>query len=529
MNKKRFFACMLALLFAALPLCSCARNPEDPSDGPQTPEKPFTSADFADALVFALRSQSTFTIGFDIMEKHDYNPTFSMEKVLFSRLEADFADPDDVRFLYRAQRNPEAAVADVILFYERGQLYVKDGDVRYRQSRTSEQALGGLPTDPLAVLFGEDLGTVFSKGTLASNADGSRTATAEVPVSHYSDNVRGFLETLGIVQSEYAQNVYGDIRVRADMKDGRLLSYGVTVETEMLLRDGTSYPVVYTVSATYGDPASGASPALPDSEKGLVYLEAEPEITEISAGDFAARFRKSNAVANLALYTRMTTNAVATYEFSGNTVSVPLLNVTEVDASDPMAPRIAVVETKNTLGTIKKTEIYYKDDTYYYAQGNSRFSMPYPAEEYIANVEASAKENEAAGLTARFLTEAMLANAVFTVNPDQSVTAVMTFDGESQRENLFYNIKSLYNDEFSRMQDVSVSETRVCITLDRFNHLLSYTLETAVSAVSNGMPSVLKYSIQYGFDYSELPREIDFPDDLNSEKYPLRGGDVMEL
>ena len=89
------------------------------------------------------------------------------------------------------------------------------------------------------------------------------------------------------------------------------------------------------------------------------------------------------------------------------------------------------------MGILHKTEIYYKDDVYYYAEDENRFSVPYPADEYLANVEASAAEKEAAGITSYFLTAEMLKNASFTVNPDQSVSAVMEFDGNSQQKNIF--------------------------------------------------------------------------------------------
>ena len=142
--------------------------------------------------------------------------------------------------------------------------------------------------------------------------------------------------------------------------------------------------------------------------------------------------------------------------------------------------------------------------------------MPYPAEEYLANVEAIAKEKAEAGITTFFLSAQMLEQASFTIGPDQSVNAVMEFDGNSQQKNIFYQINSIYNDDLYEMQNVSILKSTLAVTLDRFNHMTSYTLTVTASIEWNGVQAIATYSIRYHLNDSETPREIDFPDDLES-------------
>ena len=109
----------------------------------------------------------------------------------------------------------------------------------------------------------------------------------------------------------------------------------------------------------------------------------------------------------------------------------------------------------------------------------------------------------------------MLKNASFTVNPDQSVSAFMEFDGTAQKKNIFYHIDSIYNDDLEEFNGVLHSAS-LSVTLDRFNYLRSYTLTVTASIESNGTKALATYAIQYHFEYSETPREIDFPDDLDN-------------
>jgi hypothetical protein len=55
----------------------------------------------------------------------------------------------------------------------------------------------------------------------------------------------------------------------------------------------------------------------------------------------------------------------------------------------------------------------------------------------------------------------------------------------------------------------------LAVTLDIFNYLRAYTLTVTTAVDSNGVTAQVTYTIQYHFDYSETPREIDFPDDLD--------------
>ena len=140
---------------------------------------------------------------------------------------------------------------------------------------------------------------------------------------------------------------------------------------------------------------------------------------------------------------------------------------------------------------------------YYYTANGRRFAISYPAEEYLADVEAAAKEKAEAGISSFFLSADMLANAVLTVNPDQSVSAVMDFDGTTQEKNIFHQIKSVYNDDLSVMMNGEFLSCSLAVTLDRFNYLTSYTLTVTAEIESNGTRALATYAIQYHFDYSE--------------------------
>ena len=120
------------------------------------------------------------------------------------------------------------------------------------------------------------------------------------------------------------------------------------------------------------------------------------------------------------------------------------------------------------------------------------------------------------GITTFFLSAQMLEQASFTIGPDQSVSAVMEFDGNSQQKNIFYQINSIYNDDLYEMQNVSILKSTLAVTLDRFNHMTSYTLTVTAAIEWNGVQAIATYAIQYHLDYSETPREIDFPNDLES-------------
>ena len=524
--KKRIFACFLALLFLIAALTSCRKAPSDgsdsSSDASQAPMPDGLSEiqQFVSRLQYALQNVGQSEIDFDVREKHIYNDTTSVEKALFVKWTSDFSDDGHPRFSYALKRSLSAEKPEHLLFYENGFLYVKNGELRYRQPAELTQAIGSIPFDALTGLLGDRPAQAFADASVTKNADGSLTATATLSLADYAENTVAYLGGFGIEAGGIASNIGGTpspLTVSVTMDADRIVS--CTVQSTMQARNaqGGVYPVAYTVRAVYGEIGDAFAVAFPEGEARADYREAEAEMTEIDADAFLARFEKSDENADRALYTEMITNAAATYEMAqGYSVTVPLMNVTKIDLSDPKAPKIAMVETKDVMGSVRKTEIYYKDDTYYCDQNGYRFTMHYPAEDYLANVEASAQEKAESGITTMFLTRDMLENAVFTVGSDQSVTASVSFDGETQKQNIFYQILSLYNDDLAAMQNVVFLDARVTVTVDRFNDLRSYALCVSVSAESNGTAAVMHYNVQYILDYSEAPRAIDFPDDLES-------------
>ena len=523
MNTKRILSCLLAVFLTVSILTSCTVDLPDNTQSSQTTTQtndPDTAArDFADRLQNAVLNEIQSDISFEVRENHNYTPPSSMEKTMFAKWQSDFSDSKNPRFLYSMQRNPKAESPDLLIFYDKGFFYVKDSTSQYRQPAAPDPSRAKIPCDGLKALFGEGLAEAFREAVITKNADGTETATVSISIFTKIESLAEYLTIFGIEASGHVYGMDGDpceIFVSVCMDGPRLLSYRIEAIMSGFDMHGEMYPISYTVNAVFHGIESNFSPALPDEEARAGYMEAEPEITDISAEEFLKRFEKSDEKSNTAVYTEMVTNSTVTYEFSENYwVKIPILNVTAIDLSKPRAPKLSVVESKlDAMGILRKKEMYYKDDMYFYSENGNRFSVPYPAEEYLANVEASAKEKEEAGITAFFLSAEMLENAIFTVGPDQSVSAVMDFDGSLQKKNIFYHIKSVYNDDLASMQNADIQSASLALTLDRFNYLTSYTLTVTAAIESNGTKALATYVIQYHFDYSETPKEIDFPDDL---------------
>ena len=532
MNKKYISVRLLAVLLAVCLFTSCGQNGSSgettDSSSSQTHAPTVTAPDLAEKILDAVLNENQSDVDFEIREKHEYAPASVMEKALVAKWISDFSDRESPKFSYSAQRNPSAEEPEILLFFDGGYFYVKDAENSYRMPSSPAQAMEGIPRNALTALFGESIAKVFSTASLTENKDGTVTATVNLPLGDHADTLVPYLNAFGIEPSAEAygtENGPSPLTVSVTVSsDGSLLSY--RLETVMKARrQANIYPVTYTVSAVYNPIEEGFEVPLPDAQAREDYEEAEPLIESITAEGFLDRFKKSDEKSNGAVYTEMITNATATYEFSnGVFATIPLLNVTALDLSKPRAPKVSIVETKvNAMGLIQKTETYYKNDTYYFSSGGNRFSRPYPAEEYLANVEASAKEKEESGISTLFLTEDMLRSAVLAVAPDQSVSAFMQFDGKTQEKNIFYHVYSLYGDDLAEMQNVAILAASVDITLDRFNYLRSYGLCVTVSTESNGKPVIITYTVTYLYDYDEDPREIDFPDDLDAWDLPSAG------
>ena len=527
MNEKRLLSFILAVLIAAFTLTACCGGePSDPSvttdPSMALPQKnPLNTAEgFAERLKNALDETRVFT-DFEVREKHTYSPASIMERGMVAKWQSDFSDAENPKFLYTAQRNPNAESPELLLFYDDGFFYVKDRNAQYRQPADLGYAKGNIPCDGLTALLGDKWSEAFSDAVITEHGDGTVTATVILSLFDEAETITEYLKLFGIEASAHPYGMDGDhceIIISVSMNGERLLSY--TIETTMSGFDvhREMYPVTYTVKAVCHNISNEFSPILPDEDARAGYIEAEPEISDITAEEFLRRFAKSDEVSGNAVYTEMITNSSVTYEFSeGYQVTIPILTVTAIDLSKPRAPKIAVVETKtDAMGLVRKKEVYYKDDMYYYAENGNKVALSYPAEEYLANAAAIAKEKAEAGITTFFLSAQMLEQAVFTIGPDQSVSAFMEFDGNSQQKNIFYQINSIYNDDLYEMQNVSIRKTTLAVTLDRFNHMTSYTLTVTASIELNGVQALATYAIQYHLNYSETPREIDFPDDLES-------------
>ena len=527
MNKKRLLSFILAVLIAVFSLTSCCGGEPNGTSSTTDPsmalpqKNPLNTAEGFVARLQNVLNEARASTAFEVREKHVYSPASIMERGLVAKWQSDFSDAENPKFLYSAQRNPNAEAPELLLFYDNGFFYVKDSNSQYRQPADLGYAKGNIPFDGLTALLGGKWDEAFRDVAITEQTDGSVTATVILSLFDEAESVTEYLKLFGIEASAHPYGMDGDhceIVISVCMNGDRLLSY--TIETTMSGFDvhREMYPVTYTVKAICHDVGNEFSLLLPDEESRAGYIEAEPEISDITAEEFLRRFVKSDEVSGNAVYTEMITNSSVVYEFSeGYHVTIPILSVTAIDLSKPRAPKIAMMETKtDAMGLVRKKEVYYKDDMYYYAENGNKVVLSYPAEEYLANAEAIAREKAEAGITTFFLSAQMLEHAVFTVGPDQSVSAFMEFDGNSQQKNIFYQIDSIYNDDLYEMQNVSIRRSTLAVTLDRFNHMTSYTLTVTAAIELNGVQAIATYSIQYHLNYSETPREIDFPDDLEN-------------
>lgn len=533
MNKKTLFAGLLAVLLSACSLTSCKPNniemttPSETtasSSSNQQENEAVTANEFADRLEAALNLETQFFIDMSFLQRYpDCDPFAGF----FVELQGDTSKDVNPCFSYAIYT--DSSEADLLLFYDEGYLYRKDAEEQYKYPLSWEKAWEGIPLHAFRLLFGEDWKTLFNGAEIKVWDDGDLSAFAEIPLADYLDNAKEYLKYFGGTNHEQmkATDDLSPIELQVSLdSNGRMKGYYIGIEMELPDERGGVRPVIYSVSTTFRKTKDNFTPELPDAEEREKYAESEPDISEISLSEFVRRFSLSDKMSEKAVYTKMTTTANAIYSINGSEFNVPLWDITQVDLSNPKKPQISVVEEMDLLGLIQKTEIYYKDETYYYALGNEKYSVSYPADQYLANVEATAKEKAEAGISTFFVTDAMLSHAILTVNPDQTVSAVMYFNGETQRENIFHNIKSIYNDDFSSMDGVQISDACVSVVLNRYNYMTSYSLEVTVSANTGSGLTSMRYFIQYQLEYSEQPREIVFPEDLNFENYPLIASEI---
>ncbi|MBQ3489135.1 MAG: hypothetical protein IJA86_00910 [Clostridia bacterium] len=532
MNKKNVFAGIFAVLLAIFALTACkpshtdsetTEKREESSSEQNQNDFEISARNFADRVEAALASETRLFIDFDITQKHIYSDSFSSQSGLFVRLQADMSNAENPCFSYCMKTNPDSEEF-LFLFYDGGYIHRKDSEEQYKYPISWEKAKENIPFHLFLTLFGENWKEIFSDAQIFLAEDHSVTAYMGLPLSEYLENAKTYLKFFGGTQHENMSETDAGLEpiflsVTLD-ENGRIRSYSVDITMEAPNQKGSIYPVEYTVRATLEETAENFRVEMPDPSERAEYREAEPEISEITLEEFIRRFSLSDEKSQKAIYTKMITNANAIYSINGMEYKVPLSDITQLDLSDPKKPNISVVEIMDFFGVLQSTEIYYKDEIYYYAIGGEKYSVFYPAEKYLSNVQASAQEKAEAGVSTFFMTREMLSHAIFTVNPDQLVTAVIYFDGEIQKKNILHNINSIYNDDFSTVENVSLSNARVSVTLDRYNYMTAYFLDVTVTADMGSGPTVMHYSIQYQFEYSDQPVEIIFPDDLNFENYP---------
>ena len=535
MKKKRIMAGVLAMLLSACCMTACKSNQTDEHTSTKTESTSSTEKnqeneemnvisvnEFVNSLENAYLSESRFSIDYKISNKYIRSESSVMEKWFFVQLQADVSHAENPCFSYAIRKNLTAE-PELLLFYENGYLYRKDETEQYKYLLEWEKAKAGIPFHPMYAIFGENWKTVFEEAVISVGEDQSVKAVVEIPLADHLESVKEYLKYFGLENHEQIEENDGELlpivlSVTLD-SNGAFLSQSVEMIMETSAQNGEYDSVVYTVLASANQISEDFTVSIPSEEEREKYPEAEPEITEITLQDFVRRLSLADQKAQKAVYTKMITNANAVYHSVGGLFVIPVTTVTEVDLSNPKKPCVSMVEMMEFSGGIQKTEVYYKDEIYYYAIGNYKFSVPYSFEEYNASVEATAKDKAEAGISTFFITDEMLSKAVLTVNSDQSVSAVIVFDGETQRKNIFYNIKSVFNDDYSEMTNTVISNTRVSIILDRMNCMTGYYLEATVSFEENGKLTELQYFIEYQLEYSEFPREIIFPDDLNRENY----------
>ena len=532
MNKKRVFACVLAAMMTACSLTSCKPNNTEmttpsqttaSSSSDQKENESVNANEFTDLLEAALNTETRLSIDFDITQKHVHGASAAIAS-FYAKLQGDIRSDGNPCFSYSIHTDSDTE-PELLLFYDEGYLYRKDSEEQYKYPLDWESARAGIPFHVFRSLFGEEWKSVFEDADITVGDNGDLSAAVEIPLGDYLENAKLYLKHFGGTHHAQMKNTdeLSPIRLLVSLDSkGRMKGYAIDIVMESPDEQGGFYPVIYTVAAISHETDDNFTVALPDAAEREKYAESEPDISEITLAEFVRRFALSDQMSEKAVYTKMATTATATYSFNGSEFTVPLSDITQIDLSNPKKPNVSVVEEMDLLGMLQKTEIYYKDEIYYYAIGGEKYSVAYPADQYLTNVEAAAKEKAEAGVSTFFVTDSMLSHAILTVHPDQTVRAVMYFQGETQKENIFYNIKSIYNDDFSGMDGVKISDACVSVVLDRYNHMTSYCLEVTVSANTTSGMTDMRYFIQYQLEYSEQPKEIIFPSDLDSLNYPPR-------
>jgi len=531
MKQKKVIAYTLAAMLTACSLTACKPNPFETQTTERTEastsaeQKPndsvHTAAAFVNRLETALE-ETRFSVDYNVWQYHQYSDVSVARGFFQIALKADLSHAEQPRYSYSYHHDEGGE--ERFRFYDDGYLYKKENEEQYKYPASWEKAKEGIPFHPFLTLFGENWKEIFAGAELTEAENGNITAQAEIDLLDHLETAKTYLKFFGgkhDQMTEYDSLVPIHLSVTLD-KNGRMVSYRVEMTMESYDSRGRTYPVDYTIDAMFHPVSEDFTLSLPNDTEREAYPESEPEISEITLSDFVRRYFLANENAQKVVYTKMKTIANVIYHTNGIKFELPRETVTQLDLSNPKKPHTSIVEIMNFFGTEQKTEFYYKDETYYCAVGNEKYSLPYPAEEYLAAMEQTAQEKAEAGVNTFFIHDTMLAHAILTVNPDQSVSALMSFDGETQRDNIFHNIQSVYNDNYHEIPSAVISDARVCMTLNRFNQLKSYILEVTVSVDTDTDPREMKYSIEYQLEYSETPREIDFPEDLNTENYPLR-------
>lgn len=538
MIKTKRFIC-LALLLAAFMLCTACQKDTPPAptmtlatsstaegtsesttDTNKVPSpEVMTAKAFAENLQKALAAQTKLHADFDIKETLSAEGV-SLEFSIQSQIQADLSDRSAPLYRYDLALSMFNQKKDALIFYHDGYLYTKSQTEKIKEATDFETVMEDTPAFPLAALIGEDAETIFADASIQANADGTTTASAVLDTETRKDAI---LQFLSFIAGDYTESDEdgrlhtASLSVTID-KNGRICGYSMDAKTEFDLDEKTT-AITFRIGAVCKDVSNGFSVDIPSEEIRMTYIEAEPEITEISKDDFMRRFRIASALSEKSSYAEVLTVGDYSYKIKALSVSISLHDLTVIDASDENNPLISVNQTVSSFGRSQNMQMYYKNGFFYYNIDGNKYKVSYPVDEFMANAEKSALENE--GLESYFLTEAMLEGATLTVLEDQSVQASMTIDGETQKNNILYNIASVFDEDLSALKTSRVADTKITVTLDRYNRLKEYSIQTTLKRTMEGYPDYVDadYHITYTITDSDEPQEIAFPADLDSDHY----------
>ncbi len=497
---------------------------------PVIPEIPAISAsEFAEKLSLALAEKEASNTEFSIQKIVTVGETPYQTQILTS-IQSDFRD--DVLYSYFSTADSQTEAFENYYIFIDDTIYVSVNGDRYQKPLSQDIFVSRVPHDALSLLFGARLKDAFSAAKITAGADGSMTASLEIPFAIYYDPMLALIDFLTnddfTKQSIYNYWNFVNVEVTLD-ENGALRYYSFAFSYDVIKDDG-SVPTQYVIKATEKDvdldnfrkyllpqdhldryptekpqdPEQSEIPVTPPQEP----LSAEKE-------EFLTLFRQAYTKWNPARYQIKVTSS-SRWTFDGLfSVDIPLTQSILMDCSDPDNPIYHQQAISSDTSGYSQTDIYFKNDRLYVSDYNSLSQTPLKSERKYSVTMLSDYFLADAQFDWLFFEEDMLTDAEITKNNDGSITASMKVSGYGSE--LRALAKATYGDDFSDeyINDVLLSHN-VKMTIDANGYITQMTVsaQIQITDVRNGS----RYAVHYGFiiepNYTEF--NIDFPNDLDT-------------